>query len=183
MLPGLSGIIQSSFPSWGVALEPDCQSWDPRQCLKLWILLPQNTAEAKSVWLMGFGGGKKKKRIRNLIWITRISRINSKLNESFTGDVNPCISGYKPILGFREEIPLAVAALGIFPCLRGLCSDRCGCCVLLTRSQLKHLSLQVFPSIGRLREGCGRAEPARRQQHHPVSEAVPELIAPGVKQL
>lgn len=50
---------------------------------------------------MGF-----EKRIRNLIWIARISRINSKLKESFTRDINPCILGHKPILGFSRKILL-----------------------------------------------------------------------------
>lgn len=50
---------------------------------------------------MGF-----EKRIRNLIWIARISRINSKLKESFTRDINPHILGHKPILGFSRKILL-----------------------------------------------------------------------------
>lgn len=72
--------------------------------------------EAKSAWLMGF-----EKRIRNLIWMTRISRINSKLNESFTRDINPCISGHKPILGFSRKLLLVgrfflhCLLVGVFP--------------------------------------------------------------------
>lgn len=99
---------------------------DSRQCLKLWNLLPQTIVEAKSAWLMGFV-----KRIRNLIGITRIFRINSKLNESFTRDVNPCISGHKPILGFSRKLLLVgrfflhcllVDLLPYSLYIRGLCS-------------------------------------------------------------
>lgn len=68
---------------------------------------------------MGFGG---KERIRNLIWIARISRINRKLNEGFARDINPRISGQKPILGFREKLllvgsfSLCCLLVGMLPC-------------------------------------------------------------------
>lgn len=63
-----------------------------------------------------------------MIWIARISRINRKLNEGFTRNINPCISGHKPILGFRKKLllvrgfALCCLLVGMLPC-SSLCTE------------------------------------------------------------